>query len=90
MQPTDRLGNHIQVGDTVRLLSLPDGFCENLPSEEAVYLKNLVGELTIVSALISTQYIELEAKSHPGEIHFISIDPSRVLKTGDGLIPKNV
>ena len=63
-------------GDMVVLVGLPPGFLDDLPLENQVDIRDMMGKPIKFNEITSWGYAELEFGDNPGRGHFIYVDLS--------------
>ena len=63
-------------GDMVALVGLPPGFLDDLPVENQIAIRDVIGKPVKFNEITSWGYAELEFGENPGKGHFIYVDLS--------------
>jgi hypothetical protein len=66
----------LKPGDMVVLEGLPPGFLDDLPIENQIAIRDMIGKPIKFNEITSWGRAELEFGDNPGSGHFIYVDPS--------------
>jgi len=67
-----------KLGDMVVLVGLPPGFLDDLPIENQIAIRDVIGKPVKFNEITSWGRAELEFGENPGKGHFVYVDPSLI------------
>ncbi len=74
--PVDRLGQRLRRGDTVKVISIPDGLTKGLPSADRDAVQECIGKAFPIRGFNSLGEAEIEFSSGEDDSHTIWVAPN--------------
>ncbi len=84
LEPVDRSGNQLNVGDKIRILEISDWLVQDLPENEARAIKNCSGKEMLIFEIDNYGYLWTKFIHIDNDVDYVAqsfaIEPRNVLK----------